>query len=77
MAQFERRLIQERTHAGLAAARARGLKGGRPKVDEVKIQTAKRMHADKNLSIKEICKVLKISKPTLYRYLGFADKLTV
>ena len=30
LAQFERRLIQERTKAGLAAARARGRKGGRP-----------------------------------------------
>lgn len=70
MAQFERRLIQERTHAGLTAARARGRKGGRPKVDSAKIQTAKRMHSDKTLSIKEICKVLKISKATLYRYLS-------
>jgi DNA invertase Pin-like site-specific DNA recombinase len=70
MAQFERRLIQERTHAGLTAARARGRKGGRPKVDNAKIQTAKRMHADKNLSIGKICEILKISKPTLYRYLS-------
>jgi DNA invertase Pin-like site-specific DNA recombinase len=29
LAQFERRLIQERTRAGLAAARARGKQGGR------------------------------------------------
>lgn len=70
MAQFERRLIQERTHAGLAAARARGRKGGRPKVDSSKIQTAKHMHQDNTLSIDEICKVLKVSKPTLYRYLS-------
>ncbi len=73
MAQFERRLIQERTHAGLTAARARGRKGGRPKVDLSKIQAAKRMHQDKSLSIAEICKVMKISQPTLYRYLN-ADK---
>ena len=32
LAQFERRLIQERTRAGLAAARARGPMGGRPRV---------------------------------------------
>ena len=31
LAQFERQLIRERTKAGLAAARARGRKGGRPK----------------------------------------------
>ncbi|CAM3024263.1 recombinase family protein [Legionella worsleiensis] len=70
MAQFERRLIQERTRAGLVAARARGRMGGRPKVDLAKIQTAKKMHQDKTLSIEEICKVLKVSKPTLYRYLS-------
>lgn len=29
LAQFEQRLIQERTRAGLSAARARGRKGGR------------------------------------------------
>ena len=70
MAQFERRLIQERTQAGLSAARARGRKGGRPKVDASRIQTVKKMHQDQSLSIEEICKVLKISKPTLYRYLA-------
>lgn len=70
MAQFERRLIQERTQAGLSAARSRGRKGGRPKVDISKIQAAKKMHQDKTLSIAEICKVLKISTPTLYRYLN-------
>jgi len=32
IAGFERDLIRERTHAGLAAARARGCKGGRPTV---------------------------------------------
>lgn len=70
MAQFERRLIQERTRAGLVAARARGRMGGRPKVDLSKIQAAKKMHQDKTLSIEDICKVLKVSKPTLYRYLS-------
>lgn len=70
MAQFERRLIQERTQAGLSAARARGRKGGRPKVESSKIMAVKQMHQDKSLSIEEICKVLKISKPTLYRYLA-------
>lgn len=34
LAEFERNLIRERTHAGLVAARARGRKGGRrPKLD--------------------------------------------
>ena len=38
IAEFERNLIRERTKAGLAAARARGRKGGRPKaLDEKKV----------------------------------------
>ncbi|KTC69915.1 transposase (resolvase, DNA invertase) [Legionella birminghamensis] len=72
MAQFERRLIQERTLAGLTAARARGRKGGRPKIsaDHPKVIAAKRMHQDKHISIDEICSALKISRPSLYRYLN-------
>lgn len=72
MAQFERRLIQERTLAGLTAARARGRKGGRPKIsaDHPKVIAAKRMHQDKHISIEEICSALKISRPSLYRYLN-------
>lgn len=43
LAQFERRLIQERTLAGLAAARARGRMGGRPKTSsqDAKVRLAK------------------------------------
>jgi DNA invertase Pin-like site-specific DNA recombinase len=50
LAQFERRLIQGRTQAGLTAARARGRKGGRPKIskDGPKVQMARKM--TKNLS---------------------------
>ena len=48
LAQFERRLIQERTKAGIAAARARGRKGGRPRLaqTEPRILLAKKLHAD-------------------------------
>jgi DNA invertase Pin-like site-specific DNA recombinase len=72
LAQFERKLIQERTNAGLKAARARGRLGGRPALalDDPRIQTAKKLHADKNMAIGDICKTLRISRPTLYRYLA-------
>lgn len=71
LAQFERRVIQERTRAGLAAARARGRLGGRKSIDpkNPKVKMAQKMHQDKSLSIGEICESLKISRPTLYRYL--------
>lgn len=72
LAQFERRLIQERTKAGLKAARARGRLGGRPPLSphNPKILAAKQMHQNLNMTIKEICKELDISVPTLYRYLN-------
>lgn len=68
MAQFERRLIQERTQAGLASARSRGRRGGRPRLsmDDSRIKLAKKMHKDKNYDIKDICSSLKISRATLY-----------
>lgn len=70
MAQFERRLIQERTRAGLASARARGRVGGRPplKSDDPKIITARKMYENKSLSIDDICKTLNVSRATFFRY---------
>jgi len=74
LAQFERRLIQERTKAGLDAARARGRNGGRKKVapDNPKVLTAKRMHKNHGMSINDICKTLKISRASFYRYLSLS-----
>ena len=70
LAEFERNLIRERTRAGLAAARARGRKGGRPRaLDSKKIELLYRLYDEKKCTIKEICQILGISKPTLYAYL--------
>ena len=71
IAQFERRLIQERTHVGLSAARARGRFGGRPEIlaSDPKVVMAKKMHKDHGMSIQDICKTLKISRFSFYRYL--------
>ena len=72
LAQFERRLIQERTRAGLAAARARGRVGGCPALlaSDPKLRLAKKLYADKTLSIDDICQTLKISRSTYYRYVA-------
>jgi DNA invertase Pin-like site-specific DNA recombinase len=71
LAQFERRLIQERTKAGLAAARARGRTGGRPPLspNDAKVMLATKLFADKSVDLDDICATLKISKTTLNRYL--------
>ncbi|HEX2244095.1 MAG TPA: recombinase family protein, partial [Gammaproteobacteria bacterium] len=68
LAEFERNLIRERTTAGLNAARARGRTGGRPKVLTGRQRSiAQSLYDDPKNSIAEICRTLKISKPTLYR----------
>ena len=74
LAQFERRLIQERTNAGLVAARARGRFGGRPPLDacDPRITTARTLHRDPSLSVGEICSTLRVSRSTLYRWLKYS-----
>ena len=70
LAEFERNLIKERSMAGLVAARARGRLGGRPKRLNVnKRQLVIEMYKDRKRTVKEICQMVGISKPTLYKYL--------
>lgn len=73
LAEFERDIISERTKAGLAAARARGRVGGRPKglskEAQHKAMIAERLYTENELSVREICEQLSISKSTLYNYL--------
>ncbi len=74
LAEFERNLIRERTQAGLLAARARGRMGGRPKrLDPAKLALALKLHRERNHTVEEICKMMGISKSTLYNYLDKAD----
>lgn len=71
LAEFERNLIRERTKAGLVAARARGHKGGRPKaLDPAKRSLAVKLYTERQHTIGEICKLMGISKPTLYNYIA-------
>jgi DNA invertase Pin-like site-specific DNA recombinase len=73
LAEFERELIRERTNAGLAAARARGRKGGRPKkMTPEKIAVAKEMYASRAHTLDAIAKTVGVSRATLYRSLRSA-----
>jgi DNA invertase Pin-like site-specific DNA recombinase len=75
ISEFERNLVRERTQAGLAAARKRGRIGGRPKrLDTEQRKMLVRLYNSKEHSVSEICKLLNISKPTLYNYLEAASK---
>lgn len=69
LAEFERNLVRERTRAGLTAARARGRVGGRRKtLDPEKRRLAVQLYQERKHTIGEICKLMGISKPTLYAY---------
>lgn len=78
LAEFERDMIRERTKAGLAAARARGRVGGRPKglsvQAQAKARAVKTMHGLKNHTILEICQLFHLSRATVYRYLAWREE---
>lgn len=69
LAEFERDLIRERTQAGLAAARARGRRGGRPTaMTAERLRAAQRMQDDGE-TVTTIAEVLGVSRATIYRHL--------
>ena len=71
LAEFERDLIRERTMAGLAAARARGRKGGRKfALTKSQVRLAQAAMAQRDTSVSDLCKELGIERVTLYRYVG-------
>ena len=74
LAQFERDVIVERTNEGLKAARARGRKGGRPKVSEEKIKQAIKLYYTKEYTLAEIEQLTGVKKNTLYRRLKNEQK---
>jgi DNA invertase Pin-like site-specific DNA recombinase len=79
LAGFERDLIRERTQAGLAAARARGRKGGRPRALNTppKVTMAQALYQDTSNDIVDKCRtLLHISRATLYRYLSRSTSST-
>ncbi|MCK8604258.1 recombinase family protein [Desulfoferrobacter suflitae] len=76
LAQFGRRLLQERARVGVATGRARGRQGGRRPIfaSDPRVRAAKAMSLDENITVNEICTALKISRATYYRFLALADE---
>src|SRR3954464_8613236 len=71
LAEFERDLIRERTHAGLAASLARGRLFGRAKVlTPRKVEQLQTLAKDERTTVEEICQTLGISRATYYRYVN-------
>lgn len=74
LAEFEREIIRERTNAGLAAARARGRMGGRPRrLSSEQVRMAQRLMATRENSAEQVAQALHVSRATLYRALRRAD----
>ncbi|MFC8525356.1 recombinase family protein [Pseudarthrobacter sp. NPDC057230] len=71
LAEFERELISERTLAGLASARARGRKGGRPyKMTPAKLRLALASMGQPDTKVGDLCLELGITRQTLYRHVS-------
>lgn len=71
LAEFERELIIERTKAGLQAARARGRVGGRKfNLTKAQVRLAEASMKNRDTSVAELCKELKITRATLYKYIS-------
>lgn len=69
ISQFDRDIIRQRTIEGLSSARARGRKGGRPRMASKEIELALKMYDSRDYSITEIEHATGVSKSSLYRYL--------
>lgn len=76
LAEFERELISERTKAGLASARARGRKGGRPyKMTPAKVRLAAASMGKRGTNVGDLCEELGVTRQTLYRHVSPTGEL--
>lgn len=76
LSEFEREIIKERTMAGMASARARGRKGGRPyKMTQAKLRLAMASLGQLETKIGPLCEELGITKQTLYRHVAPTGEL--
>lgn len=69
LSEFERELVRERTNAGLAAARERGVTLGRPSVVTPQKLAAARVLIDQGSTVADAAKAVGLSRPTLYRHM--------
>lgn len=76
LAEFERELIRERTIAGIQAARSRGRMGGRKfNLTKAQVRLAEASMKNRDTSVTELCKELKVTRATLYKYISPTGEL--
>ena len=70
LAEFQRELIVANTRDGLAAARARGRKGGRkPRLSPEQAAHAQQLYDAGTHTVAQIAALLGVARPTVYGYL--------
>ncbi|WP_298176021.1 helix-turn-helix domain-containing protein [Saccharomonospora sp.] len=75
VAEFQRNLIVANTHEGLAAARARGRKGGRrPKITAYQAELAQQLYDARKKTVQEIADLFTVPRNTIYGYLNNSDQ---
>src|SRR2546427_4564800 len=71
LAEFERELVRERTRTGLAAARARGRFGGRPRaMTPDKVRLARQLYDSREHTVEAIARTIGVSRASIYRHLS-------
>ncbi|MDK9873030.1 recombinase family protein [Staphylococcus sp. IPLA37011] len=69
-AELEANLLSERTKKGLDSARARGRRGGRPKIPQHKEKMIISLYNSKEYTINEIIKMTGVSRGTIYNVIN-------
>ena len=76
--QLELSMIRERVRSGMANAKAKGAKIGRPQVSKEDIPSAFLRHYPSfkagNLNLSELARVCDLSRTTVYKYLSLLEK---
>ncbi|WP_434108561.1 recombinase family protein [Levilactobacillus brevis] len=67
IAELERNLLADRVREGIEASRKRGVKMGRPRIAQEKLDVAIRMYQSGDYSVKEVLEAAQISSGTFYR----------
>ena len=70
ISELERNLLADRVREGIAASQKRGVRMGRPKVPQEKLDVAVRMYQSGDYSVKEIAETNHLSLGTLYKELN-------
>lgn len=76
-AELEANLLSERTKKGLASARARGRKGGRPPLPNHKKREIKFLYNEQKMTGEQIARATGVSRTTVYRVLKESDNENV